>query len=136
MHLYQIGRIVEPWVNLRPPLRGGIVRLHPEKEDLVNSDDDLSVAASVNAFSRASHRHQESFDNTSRRRQDEDSSDKPQGYHAWSQAYVTKLVQGDVDDDLRDYPSLDADTQRSINLKFQALHQRVKEDGYYHCNFN
>ena len=135
MRLYQIGCIVEPWINLRPPIRGGIFREHPEEEALLDSDDDLSTASTITAFSTASDTSQDSSDEAYTRRKDRALSNGYSEHKEWSQAYVAKLIQGEVDDNIRDYPSLDADTQGAINLKFQALHQRVKDDGYYHCHF-
>ena len=136
MHLYQIGRVVEPWTNFRPPIQGGIFQVQPDSDDSEVSDDDLSDASTINALSATSSVSEESFDEGCRRRRDGQSSTKSPKDSAWSQAYVAKLMQGEVDDNVRDYPSLDADTQRSIDLKFQALHQRVKDEGYYVCHFS
>ena len=135
MRLYRIGYIVEPWINFTPPIRGGIFRKHPEDEDLIDSDDDLSDASTINASSTASHTPLSSSSESCRRRRDGTSSARSSENKAWSKAFVNKLIKGEVEDDLRDYPSLDAGTQQSINAKFQALHQRVKDDGYYQCHF-
>jgi sphingolipid 8-(E)-desaturase len=120
MRLYQIGCIVEPWVNFTPPIRGGIFRLHPEQDSLDSSDDDLSDASTLDAFDTSHHDSNESSQESLTRQKN---------------GLLAKIIRGEIDDNLRDYPSLDADTQRSIDLKFQALHQRVKEEGYYHCDY-
>ena len=49
--------------------------------------------------------------------------------------YTSYVVQKGIDDDVRDNPSLDAETQRAITLKYQILHQRVKDEGFYDCNY-
>lgn len=49
--------------------------------------------------------------------------------------YVANTVQEEIDADIAKYPSLDFNTQRDIALKFEALHQRVKEEGYYNCRY-
>ena len=49
--------------------------------------------------------------------------------------YTSSAVQKAIDDDIRDNPSLDAGTQRAITLKYQALHQRVKDEGFYDCHY-
>ena len=49
--------------------------------------------------------------------------------------YTSSAVQKAIDDDCRDNPSLDADTQRAITLKYQMLHQRVKDEGFYDCHY-
>ena len=45
--------------------------------------------------------------------------------------YTSSAVQKAIDDNVRDNPSLDAKTQRAITLKYQLLHQRVKDEGFY-----
>lgn len=49
--------------------------------------------------------------------------------------YTSSAVQKAIDDDVRDNPSLDAGTQRAITSKYQALHQRVKDEGFYDCHY-
>lgn len=56
------------------------------------------------------------------------------GIHARAE-YVATAVQEEIDFDTERYPSLDPDTQRDIAVKFQALHQRVKDEGFYQCRF-
>ena len=49
--------------------------------------------------------------------------------------YTSSAVQEAIDNDIRDNPSLDAETQREITLKYQILHQRVKDEGFYDCHY-
>lgn len=49
--------------------------------------------------------------------------------------YTSAAVQKAIDNDVRDNPSLDAETQRNITLKYQVLHQRVKDEGFYDCHY-
>ena len=49
--------------------------------------------------------------------------------------YTSIAIQKEIDDDIRDYPSVDAETQRNITRKYQALHQRVKNEGFYDCRY-
>lgn len=49
--------------------------------------------------------------------------------------YTSSAVQNAIDNDIRDNPSLDAETQRAITLKYQMLHQRVKDEGFYDCHY-
>lgn len=49
--------------------------------------------------------------------------------------YTSSAVQKAIDVDLRENPCLDADTQRTIKLKYQMLHQRVKDEGFYECHY-
>ena len=56
--------------------------------------------------------------------------------HLSPTAYTAQTIQTEVDNDLRDYPSLDEETQRNITLKYQALHQLVKDGGFYDCRYS
>ena len=49
--------------------------------------------------------------------------------------YTSSAIQKAINDDVRDYPSLDAETQSAITFKYQALHQRVKDEGFYECHY-
>ncbi len=134
MQRYQVGRVVEPWINFTPPIRGGIFRLYPEPEDVLSSDDDLSVASTLYGSTSSRHNSNESLPNSCRRRKDGVQPDRSPLNRCVDEAFITKLIQGEIDDNLRDYPSLDTDTQQEINQKFQALHRRVNDEGYYSCN--
>ena len=49
--------------------------------------------------------------------------------------YTSSAEQQEIDDDTRNNPSLDADTQQDITQKYQALHQRVKDEDFYDCRY-
>lgn len=53
-----------------------------------------------------------------------------------AKSYTASIVQKEIDDDLRDYPSLDPFTQQNITLKYQKLHQTVKDEGFYNCRYS
>ena len=62
-------------------------------------------------------------------------SDIPSSRLLSPNAYTAQQIQTEINNDLCDYPSLDAKTQRNITLKYQALHQRVKDEGFYDCHY-
>jgi delta8-fatty-acid desaturase len=49
--------------------------------------------------------------------------------------FYQRECQDEVNQGVRDYPSLDAATQRAITKRYQALHERVKNEGYYDCRY-
>ena len=49
--------------------------------------------------------------------------------------YTSSAIQKAIEDGIRDNPSLDAETQHAITLKYQMLHQRVKNEGFYDCHY-
>ena len=60
---------------------------------------------------------------------------EPEAQYQSSDLYVTSTIQKEIGDNTRDYPSLDAATQQNITLKYQALHQRVKDEGFNNCRY-
>lgn len=50
--------------------------------------------------------------------------------------YTSSVMQKEIDDDIGNNPSLDEETQRDIALKYSKLHDRVKNEGYYQCNYS
>ena len=164
MATYQIGRIVGPWNNLTPPIRGGIYRRAGDEESVsADSSDDRSSGVSTVA-SRAS--STSSFDSPQhlvhsiRARLKSCSSNEtiedemyeepfPLFEDTWTspsilstkpytsaESYTTQAIQDEIDGDVRDYPSVDAVTQRNIILKYQALHQRLQDEAFYDCRYS
>lgn len=56
--------------------------------------------------------------------------------HETTASYTAKVVQQEIDDGVRDYPSVDGETQRSITAKYRVLHQRIENEGYYDCRYS
>lgn len=220
MKAYRIGRIIQPWINFEPPIRGGVYRkLQDEDSDcaIFSEDDDLSVASnsilgsfnssstSLNLLDAAELDSNNNSSDTCKRRVSKDklkdyggegssgsdtyrrrafqaSNDTQDGHspspspilsglhpsayivasqlaltevdesvatrgsshaatalskppYASADIYASVAIQKEIDDDTRNYPSLDLKTQRNITLKYQALHQRIKDEGFYDCRY-
>jgi delta8-fatty-acid desaturase len=112
MQRYRIGRIEGAWVNFTPPIQGGSFRKHDHHD-----------VAEVELSSQ--HAKEPIFEDAAVVEARLSPSD-----------YTTSQVQHDIEADLAKYPSLDADTQRIIKEKFQALHQRLKDERFYDCRFS
>ena len=160
MGAYRIGRIDEPWVQLTPPIRGGDYRRiidgeAEEKTTSSSSEDDEnsegSTPASLNSSSTSlevlettvddrGHKSQRSYSDSLRndgkniynRKVARAKNNEKIGHY---EPVTAEAIQAEIDSDLKDYPSIDAATQRNITLKYQALHQRVKDEGYYDCRY-
>ena len=50
-------------------------------------------------------------------------------------AFTSRMIQKEIDKDVFEYPSVDENTQRAITGKYKALHQRVKDEGFYDCRY-
>ena len=110
MQRYRIGRIDGPWQNFTPPIQGGVFRSHHNDE---KGDQATTLSDAIDNYANSS------------------KLDKVDG----DDGYTSSQVQRDIETDLLKYPSLDAATQRNIAVKFQALHQRVRHEGFYDCRF-
>ncbi|KAL8950685.1 MAG: hypothetical protein Q9222_003295 [Ikaeria aurantiellina] len=138
MHRYRIGRISEDWVNLTPPIRGG-------------SFKDTANASSIQKPSTPTNRTKLPFvpfsTNTSPFESD---AYRSLSCHAEDgrkddKVVVTsrpprepgnaEMVKQALDKDIDQYPSLDAQTQRAIVERYRELHQRIKKEGYYDCQY-
>jgi len=149
MQRYRIGRLINPWKNRTPPIRGGAFA-DPDEIDLTesNSDSDLSDATTICAHSTSSDDVQH-HDNARLRNVTKQGvvGDLPGATltkrspppipqrDAATEALIQKTIQGEIDDNIRDYPSLDSRTQREIEDRYRALHDRVKNEGYYECHY-
>ena len=176
MGAYRIGRIQEPWVQMTPPIRGGLYRKigddngeeqeedHSTASGSSEDDEGASIGSALTSLNSSStsleivekdewegldlnhNKHNKSVHNsssiesrnyatnlTNRRPTTDAKPDPPIGHY---DPLTAKAMQAEIDKDLNRYPSLDAATQRNITLKYQALHQRVKDEGYYDCRYS
>lgn len=119
MRKYRIGKLVEPWINKTPPIRGGIfpdpdaspeVCLdHPEVSTNVPSKDISQRGTPTESPTKAA--------TTAR------------------DVLREKIIQSEVDYNVDNFPSLDLDTQSGIEAKYRDLHVQVLRGGFYKCQY-
>ncbi|KAK3675424.1 hypothetical protein LTR78_004507 [Recurvomyces mirabilis] len=147
MTRYRIGRVEGHWTNFTPPIQGGVFR--KEKEIYHSLDNGQAIeasgdesssdeAASDSGISIASSKTSVELDeDLTSLSESKDLGDAANTIQDKSVAdHIGKAVQAEVDDDRLHYPSLDAETQRDIAVKFKALHERVRAEGFYDCRFS
>ncbi|KAL8751683.1 MAG: hypothetical protein Q9184_005995, partial [Pyrenodesmia sp. 2 TL-2023] len=138
MNRYRIGRVLGPWINFTPPIRGG--KFSPKAD---KGSPNALETSSVHAEALSKFFHGEESTSES-----EDSScpptppcnTVPNGGIEVLQAPPdepnnAKLVKQALEDDIAEYPSLDAATQQAIVQKYRDLHERVKKEGFYECRY-
>jgi delta8-fatty-acid desaturase len=160
MDAYRIGYILEPWINLTPPIRGGIYKKTTSDTDedtssSVDTDqasdsDCISVVSSATSLdSPASSIGTCDFSKDqsiagpdvevdglrSRHSKGLKNSSAPVSSRLSPDVYIASAIRGEIEDGIRDNPSLDQETQREINLKYRKLHQRVQDEGFYQCRY-
>lgn len=52
------------------------------------------------------------------------------------ETYTAALEQKEIADGIRNYPSLDPETQEAIRAEYKALHKLVQEQGHYNCRYS
>ncbi|KAK4994557.1 hypothetical protein LTR66_005446 [Elasticomyces elasticus] len=65
----------------------------------------------------------------------EDRLTDTEAQHMSAKTYTERTMQKELLSDLRDYPSLSAETQQEITRKYQQLHQTAKDEGFYDCPY-
>lgn len=119
MHKYRIGKLVDHWVNKTPPIRGG------------NFPSPDAPVTDCPPFTQATIESQEQASLRSR------SPTVPCLSTATTERDTLreKLIQAEIDDGLNTFPSLDVDTQSSIEARYRELHERVISEGFYDCRY-
>ncbi|KAI0191337.1 fatty acid desaturase-domain-containing protein [Astrocystis sublimbata] len=142
MKAFRIGRKPRgPWVNFTPPIRGGVYQKH--KEEPVEVD---SAYGSLSEDTSSASEHGVSDEETTqpiraanlRKRapaQAKAQSSPVEAVNARQTPaeYINSAVQGEIDQDIKDYPSLDPAVQLDIVHKYRLLHQKVRDQGLYTC---
>jgi delta8-fatty-acid desaturase len=160
MNRYRIGRIEGQWKNMTPPIQGGVYHVQEEEDADSSSDNasvvtdedkqdsgidcdtasdtssiDLSFKDKEGPYLRLPHSQKNMIERIDSA-VDVASKDPTTTARLRTPAeYVANTVQEEIDADIAKYPSLDFDTQRDIALKFEALHTRVKAEGFYECRY-
>lgn len=166
MKAYRVARKpAGPWLNMTPPIRGGIYRkadnpldasisdVDTEEEDTADdTSSTVSDQGSVDTDTSASSLD-EKIEPISiiRRRLPTASREGPSAVSAAGHAqstsatagpaalsreeYTDQILQELVDQDLKDYPSLEPSVQQDIVRRYRVLHQRVHDEGFYDCAY-
>ncbi|KAI1814119.1 fatty acid/sphingolipid desaturase [Poronia punctata] len=153
MYKYRVGKFEGRWTNFVPPIQGGKFRQLSELgPDILDNTPDYSAAsASATASSSESGSRAPSpvFDRNDadlsslRRRQSRHdslrgspgSSDTSVDHEDKGLSFLNALTHQQISLDLDKYPPIDTATQDDIVKKYRELHQRIKDEGLYQCNY-
>ncbi|KAH6655846.1 fatty acid desaturase [Truncatella angustata] len=155
MKAYRIGRKhVGPWINMAPPIRGGIyTKEEALVEDVSDSDTDVDGANTTedDCSGQSSHSSltsecssidaQEVQQLIAKRRFNGRTdagtakSDASAAISMTASEYTEKCMQAEIDRDVSVYPSLNPLVQAEIIQKYRQLHQKVRDAGLYDCPF-
>lgn len=141
-----------------PPIQGGVYRVQ-EEDDAESSSDDASIVTdddkqdsgidcdtasetssidlSINSkgpYKRLVYGHDNAIERIDSA-VDVSSKDTTPTTARSPAEFVANKIQEEIDSDVAKYPSVDFDTQRDIAFRFEALHQRVKDEGFYECRY-
>lgn len=160
MSAYRIGRVQLPWTNLEPPIRGGVHRkLHEaqlDDESDRKSDADLILPADTDSATEDAAEDVSSLfstppfplssSNSSIGHEEDEAKAASVGSLPLTapfptdkltrETYTAALEQKEIADGVRNYPSLDPETQEAIRAEYKALHKLVQEQGHYNCRYS
>ncbi|KAK9772756.1 putative Fatty acid desaturase-domain-containing protein [Seiridium cardinale] len=144
MMRYRIGRIEGRWTNFIPPIQGGTFRLLPE-DGQVGEEHDVLIANPELSSPSSSRNPSPVFDTeepTLRSRSGAKGAQRPASVSSVSSVdeddamtYLDTQTKERISLDLDKYPPLDPSTQDTIVQKYRALHERIKAEGLYKCNY-
>ena len=126
MHRFRIGVVNLPWDNFVPPIQGGVFRKYDglELEDEDCFDDSGYSSEGTSSLTTADELQELNMRQIAN------------NHMLSGEEYIAGEVRKNIEADLAKYPSLDAATQRDIAIKFQALHKRVQNEGFYDCRMS
>ncbi|KAM0811916.1 putative Fatty acid desaturase-domain-containing protein [Seiridium cardinale] len=144
MMRYRIGRIEGRWTNFIPPIQGGTFRLLPE-DGQDGEEHDVLIANPELSSPSSSRNPSPVFDTeepTLRSRSGAKGAQRPASVSSVSSVdeddamtYLDTQTKERISLDLDKYPPLDPSTQDTIVQKYRALHERIKAEGLYKCNY-
>ncbi|KAI1826294.1 fatty acid desaturase-domain-containing protein [Xylaria intraflava] len=149
MNRYRIGKYDGNWTNFIPPIQGGKFRplSEPGPDVFDNSPDGSATSSSVASSESGSRPLTPVFDSND--------AEMPRKRHATAavsnskpispassvepedrgMSFLNTLTREEIALDQEKYPPIDLETQGSIVTKYRELHQRVKDEGLYQCNY-
>jgi delta8-fatty-acid desaturase len=157
MDKYRIGRIEGRWTNFIPPIQGGKFRKATEGgDDDVEQELEETTGPASNPSSYPSSRSASPvFDvlehnNSGLRARPGHGSTKSRTESVTSassvsseehyqlsdgMAFLESETRKEISLDLERYPPLDPEVQDEIIVKYRALHERIKAEGLFDCNY-
>lgn len=159
MKRYRIGRIEGHWKNFTPPIQGGQFRLPGDANGTEANQDEWSDftkseaspycesapssssvpisrdASPVFDIDRPSFSHRRGTTPGSRPTSTTSRSTED-GLHAFTpMGFLDAETKKAINLDLDKYPPLDSETQANIIRKYRQLHERIKAEGLFDCNY-
>ncbi|RYN48430.1 Delta 8-(E)-sphingolipid desaturase [Alternaria tenuissima] len=161
MTKHRIGRVQLPWVNLEPPIRSPDYYINlkerkrlaaaPESEKSRRGRSvDLGSAAAIISKKLIGKPDTCVYRSSSRPASDpeklpliqsEDEAETPvitaaEEKKRHREQYAIEQEEREIEEGLRDNPSLDVETQKAIVQNYRLLHQQFKDEGLYQCRYS
>ena len=126
MARFQIGRIEGRWEDFVPPIRGGQFRHHVELGAKERNETTVSpVSPCIHAEREV--KHQGHVCPTLHPIPDSSSQSEL--------AFLDSLSKEEIVLNTNKYPALDTDTQHEVTKEYRRLHNQIRVEGLYKCNY-
>ena len=135
---FQIGRIEGIWKNFKPPIQGGHFRL-PGQENSIEIQEEGTESSDASTRSNSPvfdvsedglvrrHTTGTSTPLSSVSSEELSTTTRP--------SFIDAITQKEIDFDYAKYPALDEATQQHIIERYRILHEQIKAEGLYQCNY-
>jgi delta8-fatty-acid desaturase len=137
MNAFQIGRIDGRWTNFLPPIQGGRFRPYCQAQE---DPDELEAEISSEQSSRSASPIFDPVEGELGLKQRKSTSTLVSSVSSISEPEARPFIldartQEEIVLDGAQYPSLDAKHQDHIVKEYRALHERIRAEGLYNCNY-
>ncbi len=149
MFSYQIGRVEGRWKNFLPPIQGGEFRTCAEQAKTDTAEDGAETSSQESTPPGSPMFEPAGRSTNLRRRGYAKLSDLHEVSSVSSMSSIESLeddkksklshvdayTKQEIDLDLAKYPALDHTTQHNIVQRYRLLHDRIRLEGLYQCNY-
>ncbi|CAI4215657.1 unnamed protein product [Parascedosporium putredinis] len=147
MERYRIGRVEGRWKNFVPPIQGGVFDNAAEQQDLDDSNSSPASPEDTTSSNPSSRAPSPTFDRANPSIRNRHTASISMSYSPSpdiiqeamrdmdGMAYLDAQTRKQISLDLEKYPSPDVDTQSHIVEKYRLLHDRLRNEGMYNCNY-
>jgi delta8-fatty-acid desaturase len=143
MMRFQVGRIEGTWKNFVPPVQGGVFRplsgvgeQSEEEPHTITTTPDDSSGASRSPSPVFDRDHQGVRHRPSTTRSSSTDSESVDFAELDEATYLDSVTREKIRLDFESYPPTDEDTQAAIVEKYWELHEKIKQQGLFDCDYN
>jgi sphingolipid 8-(E)-desaturase len=148
MMSFQVGKVEKRWRNFLPPIQGGVFRTEADEASITRLGDFEEASSSrsitppespifdpVGGPRHLLRRNTSDLHEVSSLSSLSSIGEEEQGVGKDKPSHLDIYTQKVINLDLAKYPSLDPETQDDIVRRYRLLHERIRAEGLYQCDY-